>query len=119
MHRALPPVDGTVEVQGLTQPVTVDRDAWGVPHIRANSLEDLLEAQGYVTAQDRLWQLDVLRRVGAGEVSEIFGPSTLDLDEQFRRLGLRQAAEREAASLDPERRAALEAYARGINRRSY
>ena len=116
VHRALPRVDGSVEIQGLTQPVTVDRDAWGVPHIRANSLEDLVEAQGYVTAQDRLWQLDVLRRVGAGEVSEIFGPNTVDLDQQFRRLGLRQVAEREAANLDPERRAALEAYARGVNR---
>jgi acyl-homoserine lactone acylase PvdQ len=51
----------------------VDRDAWGVPHIRANSLNDLLEAQGYVMAQDRLWQLDLLRRAARGELSEIFG----------------------------------------------
>ena len=116
IHRALPLTDGTAPLAGLTQPVIVDRDAWGVPHIRANSLEDLVEAQGYVAAQDRLWQMDVLRRVGAGELSEIFGPNSLQLDQQFRRLGLRQVAERDAANLDGERRTVLEAYARGVNR---
>jgi penicillin amidase len=116
IHRALPTVDGVTQLAGLKQSVTVDRDAWGVPHIQANSLEDLVEAQGYVAAQDRLWQMDVLRRVGAGELSEIFGRNTLETDTRFRRLGLHQVAEREAANLDAERRTVLEAYARGVNR---
>ena len=116
VHRALPRADGSAPLPGLRQTVTVDRDALGVPHIRANSLEDMVEAQGYVAAQDRLWQMDVLRRVGAGELSEIFGHDALDLDEQFRRLGLREAADRDAANLDDDRRVVLEAYARGVNR---
>jgi penicillin G amidase len=116
VHRTLPQTDGTAALVGLKRPVTVDRDAWSVPHIQASSFEDLIEVQGYVTAQDRLWQMDVLRRVAAGELSEIFGRNTLALDEQFRRLGLRQAAEREAASLTGEDRAVFEAYARGVNR---
>jgi penicillin G amidase len=115
-YRALPQTDGTASLDGLSQPVTVDRDSWGVPHIRADSLEDLVEAQGYVAAQDRLWQMDVLRRMGAGELSEIFGENALALDEQFRRLGLRHVVEREAANLSGENRAVLEAYARGVNR---
>src|ERR1700687_3058943 len=116
IHRALPLADGSVPLEGLKQPVFVDRDVWGVPHIQASSLEDLVEAQGYIAAQDRLWQMDVLRRVGAGELSEIFGPNTLELDMQFRRLGLRQVADREAANLDGDRRTVFEAYARGVNR---
>ena len=116
IYRALPQTAGTAPLDGLSQPVTVDRDARGVPHIRASSLEDLVEAQGYVAAQDRLWQMDVLRRMGAGELSEIFGPNTLELDQQFRRLGLRHVAEREASTLDGERRSVLEAYTRGVNR---
>ncbi len=116
VHRALPQLDGTADVPELKQEVTVDRDAWGVPHIRASSLEDLVAAQGYVLAQDRLWQMDILRRVAAGELSEIFGPQTLELDHQYRTLGLHVAAEREAGTLDPESRAMLEAYAAGVNR---
>ena len=116
VYRALPRTDGTTSLAGLSQAVTVDRDVWGVPHIRANSLEDLVEAQGYVAAQDRLWQMDVLRRLGAGELSEIFGENTLAIDEQFRRLGLRHAAERESANLSGDNRMVLDAYARGVNR---
>ncbi len=116
IYRAQPKLDGSVPLEGLSQPVTVDRDNWGVPHIRANSLEDLVEAQGYVAAQDRLWQMDILRRFGAGELSEIFGPSTVAIDQQIRTLGLRHVAEREATTLTGDRRIVLEAYARGVNR---
>jgi penicillin amidase len=116
IYRAQPQLDGSVTLEGLSQPVTVDRDSWGVPRIRANSLEDLVEAQGYVAAQDRLWQMDILRRFGAGELSEIFGPSTVAIDQQIRTLGLRHVAEREATTLTGDRRAVLEAYARGVNR---
>ena len=62
-YRPLPQVDGTVSVNGLHSEVTVNRDGWGIPHIRASSTEDMVEAQGYVIAQDRLWQMDLLRRV--------------------------------------------------------
>jgi len=70
-------MDGTASLPGLQREVTVERDQWGVPHIRAGSLEDLEEAQGYVMAQDRLWQMDLLRRVARGQLSEILGSTTL------------------------------------------
>jgi len=116
VHRALPQLDGTASLPELKQEVTVDRDAWGVPHILSGSLEDAITAQGYVMAQDRLWQMDTLRRAAAGELAEVFGPIALDRDREFRPLGFRLAAEREVATLDPEARGMLEAYARGVNR---
>jgi penicillin amidase len=115
-YRPLPQLDGTISAPELQREVTVDRDVWGVPHIRAQSLEDLILAQGYVVAQDRLWQMDILRRVAAGELSEIFGAATLELDRQSRTLGLRQAAQRSLALLDPTTKTMLEAYSRGVNR---
>ncbi len=115
VYRALPQIDGAVTLAGLQEPVTVDRDEWGVPHLRAASLNDLLEAQGYVVAQDRLWQLDLMRRVASGELAEIFGPVALGTDRRYRTLGLKRAAERDAATVDAETRAGLEAYARGVN----
>ncbi len=116
VHRALPQLDGTLLLPELKQEVTVDRDAWGVPHIRASSLEDLLTAQGYVLAQDRLWQMDLLRRAAAGQLAEVFGPAALERDREYRTLGLYLAANRDAANLDSETRGMLEAYARGVNR---
>jgi penicillin amidase len=115
-YRPLPKLDGTASLPELKQEVHVDRDEWGVPRIRASSLEDLALAQGYVVAQDRLWQMDFLRRAASGEVSEIFGPVTLFLDRENRTLGLRQAAEATVAAMDPQSRALVEAYARGVNR---
>jgi penicillin amidase len=114
-YRPLPQIDGAVGMNGLKQSVQVERDEWGVPHIRAASLEDLLEAQGYVVAQDRLWQMDLLRRVASGELAEILGGEALASDRTYRTLGLRRAAERDAEMLEPEMRVALEAYARGVN----
>jgi len=116
VYRPLPKIDGTASLPGLKQEVTVERDRWGVPHIRASSIEDLAEAQGYVMAQDRLWQLDLLRRVARGQLSEILGPTTLKFDKQFRVLGFSQAADRDATLLDPETRSILEAYSRGVNK---
>jgi penicillin amidase len=84
--------------------------------IRAASIEDRAEAQGYVMAQDRLWQMDLLRRVARGKLSEILGPKTLRIDKQFRVLGFSQAADRDSTLLDGETRSILEAYARGVNR---
>src|ERR1035438_2203817 len=83
-HSALPQLDGRLQVGGLSAPVTVTRDGHGVPTIEAASLEDLFFAQGYVTAQDRLWQMDVMRRYGSGELSEILGADTLKLDREQR-----------------------------------
>jgi penicillin amidase len=116
VYRPLPQLDGAIGVPGLQKDAVVERDRWGVPHIRANSVEDLSEAQGYVMAQDRLWQMDLLRRVSRGQLSEILGPTTLEIDKQFRTLGFGRAAEREVAQMDAGPRAIMEAYARGINR---
>ena len=115
-YRPLPQVDGRVSLQGLKAEVTVDRDAWGVPHIKAKSLADLAEAQGYIVAQDRLWQMDLLRRVARGQLSEILGPATLPIDRRFRTLRFGPAAEREAGSLEGDAKLVIQAYARGVNR---
>lgn len=116
VYRPLPQLQGTIRVPGLQSDVTVDRDRWGVPHIRAGSVEDMVEAQGYVIAQDRLWQMDLLRRVGRGQLSEILGSTTIEIDKQFRTLGFGRAADRDIALMEPAQRAIMEAYARGINR---
>jgi penicillin G amidase len=115
IYRPLPQLDGSISLPGLHWEVTVDRDGWGVPHIKAASVEDAAEAQGYVMAQDRLWQLDLLRRVAKGQLSEILGERTLQIDKDFRTLGLGRVADREETTLEPEPRKLLEAYARGVN----
>ncbi len=112
---ALPQVDGRLRVTGLSAPVTVIRDAQGVPHITAANLDDLFFAQGYVTAQDRLWQMDILRRYAAGDLAEVLGPSVLRHDREQRILGLRVAAERAARESSDRDRSYAEAYARGVN----
>jgi penicillin amidase len=111
---ALPQLDGTLTVPGLSAPVTVKRDARGVPTIEAQTLEDLFYAQGYVTAQDRLWEMDVMRRFAAGEMSEILGPSLLEHDREQRILGLRSAAQNAVSQLSDRDRSYFEAYARGV-----
>ena len=115
VRSALPQLDGRLQVNGLSAAVTVTRDTHGVPTIEAKSLEDLFFAQGYVTAQDRLWQMDVMRRFGSGELSEILGESTLALDREQRILGLRAAAKKSLATTNPRDRGYFEAYARGVN----
>ena len=115
VRRSLPALDGTVIVPVLKESVTVDRNQRGRPWIRAKSIEDLVTAQGYVMAQDRLWQMDLLRRASAGELSEIFGEVALEVDKENRTLGMRVAAERAAADSSPEIRGLLDAYARGAN----
>ena len=115
IYRPLPQLDGSISLPGLQKEVTVDRDNWGIPHIRAASLVDAVEAQGYVTAQDRLWQLDLMRRASRGQLSEIVGPLALKSDKQFRTFGFFRAADRDFAAMDKDSRALLEAYARGVN----
>ena len=80
IHRSDSAVDGTVLVEGVSQPVRIMRDVYGVPHIFAQDRKDLAFAFGYVQAQDRLWQLDMGRHLGSGTLSEVFGPVTLALD---------------------------------------
>jgi len=115
IYRPLPQTDGSITLSGLQHECTVERDQWGVPHIRASSVEDLAEAQGYVMAQDRLWQMDLLRRVARGQLSEILGPRTLSIDKEFRTYGFARAAERDLSLLDAESRNLMEAYAHGVN----
>jgi penicillin amidase len=113
-HSALPQLDGNIAVTGISSKVRVIRDGHGVPTIEAASLEDLFFAQGYVTAQDRLWQMDVMRRAAAGELSEIIGSDTLAMDREQRILGLRVAAEAALKNISVRDRAYFDAYTRGV-----
>jgi penicillin amidase len=115
MRDSLPQLDGSLAVPGLSAPVTVQRDSHGVPHITAANLDDLVLAQGYVTAQDRLWQMETLRRHGAGTLAEFFGTAALLHDRTQRTLQLRAAADRAVAVLPPDQLHYLELYARGVN----
>lgn len=108
-------VSGTMVVSGLQAPVEVIRDKWGVPHIYAQNEHDLFFAQGYVHAQDRLWQMEFNRRVGNGTLSAVLGRATLDTDRFLRTLGLRRAAEKDWALIAEDTRFFLEAYAEGVN----
>jgi penicillin G amidase len=111
----LPQLDGSVSVPGISANVRVIRDGHGVPTIEAATLDDLFFAQGYVTAQDRLWQMDAMRRAAAGELAEVLGPSFVKIDRQQRILGLRAASETAVTLLSPRDRAYFEDYARGVN----
>ena len=111
---ALPQVDGQIQMRGLTAPVSIMRDSHGVPTIEAASFEDLYFAQGYVTAQDRLWQMDGMRRYAAGELSEILGADFVEHDREQRILGMRVAARKTLELASPENRQHFEAYARGV-----
>jgi len=115
VYSALPQLDGQVQIRGLSAPVTVTRDGHGVPAIEAASFDDLFFAQGYVTAQDRLWQMDMMRRYASGELSEILGEDTLRLDREQRILGLRDAARKALEMASPRDRSFFEAYTRGVN----
>jgi penicillin amidase len=112
---ALPELDGSVSVPGLSAPVSVTRNSQGVPTIEAANLDDLFFAQGYVTAQDRLFQMDLMRRAAAGELSEVVGEVALKHDRQQRILGIRAAAEKGLAAITPEDRQQFNAYAQGVN----
>lgn len=113
---ALSQIDGTVTVGGLKAPVEVVRDRWGVPHIYARSTEDLYFAQGYVIAQDRLWQMEMWRRGAEGRLAEVLGPAAVSRDRQARLLKFRGAIDdRELATYHPEARAIMTAYAAGVN----
>jgi penicillin amidase len=115
MHKQLPVLDGTLPLPGLSAPVVVRRDGHGIPHIQATNMDDLLEAQGYVVAQDRLWQMDMARRFAAGELAELLGPSVVEHDKVQRVLQIRPSAERLTATMPQDQKHLFEAYARGVN----
>ena len=111
----LPKTNGTITASGLQAPVTVYRDEWGVPQIYADTTHDLYFAQGYVHAQDRLFQLDFQRRVGLGRLSEVLGEATLDTDRFLRTVGTNRAAQQDLEHVSPDTLAALQAYSDGVN----
>lgn len=115
VRKSLPQTSGEISLSILSRPVHVYRDAYGVPHIFAENSADLCAAAGYVAAQDRLWQMDVARRAVRGTLSEIFGETTMRSDRFLRTWGFRRVAERIATQLSAESKAALTAYAAGIN----
>ena len=114
-RHALPQLDGKIYAQGLSGEVQVIRDARGVPHIIAHNTKDLFFAQGYVTAQDRLWHMDFSRRLVSGTLSEVMGPALLNHDKEQRIVGLRQIAERSWQALSARDRSHFELYAAGVN----
>ena len=115
VRAALPQSDGVVHLAALSQPVIVTRDGLGVPTITASDLHDLFFAQGYITAQERLWQMDMTRRFASGDLSVILGPDLVRVDREQRILGLRQVAEKLAANMDEAQHAQFQAYADGVN----
>ncbi len=110
-----PRVSGDVTLGGLSGPVSVTRDAWGVPHIRAQSDEDAVYALGYVHWQDRAWQMDFQRRVVAGRLSEVLGEPALAQDKFLRTWGFQQAAESVLPALSERSRSLVRAYTAGVN----
>jgi Protein related to penicillin acylase len=104
-----------IKVDGLKDRAKVMRDSRSIPYIEAKTDADLYFMQGYTTASDRLWQMDLLRRVARGETAELFGRATLEEDKKWRRYGFAGISEQSVQYLEPELRAALENYARGVN----
>jgi penicillin amidase len=115
MIAALPRLDGDQRLQGLAARVSVSRDALGVPTVAGSSRLDVARATGWLHAQDRFFQMDVLRRRGAGELSELFGPAALPLDREARLHGFRQLAREVVARESASERALVEAYVEGVN----
>ena len=115
--RSLPSYDKTLRVAGLNAPVEIVRDHANVPHVFGSSDADVFYGLGYAHAQDRLWQMMVLRRTAQGRLSEVFGAATLEIDTLMRRLDIYRLARASVAAQDPEALSALEAYAAGVNAR--
>ncbi|WP_206930835.1 penicillin acylase family protein [Roseococcus thiosulfatophilus] len=112
---ALPPLEGSITVAGLHGPVTIRRDADGVPHVRARTARDAFFAQGFAHAQDRLFQLELNRRRALGRSAKWLGPAAFAADALARRLGLEAASRRDAAALDAPAQDMIAAYAAGVN----
>jgi penicillin amidase len=115
LRSSLPQTSGSIVIAGPRAPIRIARDADGVPTINAESEDDAAFGLGFVHAQDRLFQMELMRRYAAGRLSEIFGPMALPVDRQMRVLGLYRAAEQEIPLLSGELNQALSAYAAGVN----
>jgi penicillin amidase len=114
-RRPLPQVNGEIEIPDLAQAITIVRDRWGVPHIYAETERDAFFAQGYVHAQDRLFQMEYSRRLARGTLAEAFGAAALEADRWSRVIGFWRAAQGDAQQLGAAEIAALDAYAAGVN----
>ena len=115
LQSTLPKTKGNIALEGLSAPVEVIRDKWGVPHIFAQDKKDLFYAIGYVMAQDRLFQMDFMRRVGSGRLAEVLGEDLIETDHFLRILSVMWPEERIAKMLRGKYRDAMEAYAAGVN----
>ncbi|HYL88101.1 MAG TPA: penicillin acylase family protein [Burkholderiales bacterium] len=115
LRLSLPQTDGAIEVAGIEAQVEILRDAHGVPHIFAHSERDAQFALGFVHAQDRLWQLEMNRRIASGRLAEVLGPAALDTDRFLRTIGIWRVAEANLRHLDADSRRLLDAYAAGVN----
>ena len=113
--RALPNYNKGVDLTSLSAPVTVFRDSLGIPHIYADNEEDLYRTVGYVMAQDRLWQMDLLRRITTGRLSEVLDPGLVEADLLFRALEFSKKSQMVMAQTDPHILKTLEAYTDGVN----
>jgi penicillin G amidase len=114
-QRGWPQTSGTIAIAGLHEPAQLVRDRWGILQITADDPHDLFMAQGYAHAQERMWQMEISRRIGAGRLSELFGASTLDKDEYIRTLGWRVAAQHDLDAMSDDTKGLLDAYAEGVN----
>ncbi|MDD5648005.1 MAG: penicillin acylase family protein, partial [Dehalococcoidia bacterium] len=110
-----PSYTGTLQVDGLKAPVEVRTDDHGIPHIFAQSNEDLFFTQGYITARERMFQMDLTRLAGRGELSTLFGERMIETDKYFKTLGFYRAAEAEYVNISPETKTAVDSYTSGVN----
>jgi penicillin amidase len=115
LHGSLPALDGTIEAPGLAAPVEIERDHFGVPTLHATTRSDLAYATGFVHAQDRFFQMDLLRRAAAGRLAELLGPGLVETDRRLRVHGFERVAEEVIEALPSAHRAVLDAYAAGVN----
>src|SRR5689334_24588966 len=115
LRGALPRLDGTLHLVGLDDRIEIVRDNLGIPHVKATSTHDAFFAQGFVTAQDRLWHMEYDCRRAMGRWAEYVGPSGVDSDRLMRTFGLARSAQADYAILNAETRAMLDAYAAGVN----
>lgn len=114
-QRNLPQMEGKLKLKGLKKTVDITRDIWGIPHIKAKNLHDLSFAQGYVHAQDRLWQMELFRRVATGTLSEIIGEDVVDIDVAARTFGFHRIGLEDQKLLDDKMLGLLKAYVKGVN----
>ncbi|MCR4395822.1 MAG: penicillin acylase family protein, partial [Candidatus Saccharicenans sp.] len=112
---SLPPKKDTSQIPGLRSEVVINWDKWGIPHLKANNELDLFLASGYIQARERLWQMELIRRIAHGRLAEILGQPGVKFDVRSRILGLQVGIERDYQKLSGEMKELLAAYARGVN----